>query len=95
MLMTEDKEDTNRRPNLKPLYEVLPAEVKGIIAFFLTFVLFIGAAMFLGPLLLEKQCWELEAKEGRFFKFNACNGDVIEITEQYLNKAKDLSKEPN
>ena len=36
-----------------------------------------------------------QAKESRFFKFNSCNGDVIEITAEYLEKARVMSGEPN
>ena len=90
----EEKEDVHS-PSLKSLYEALPAEAKGAIAFLLMCLLFFASVMFLGPLVLEKNCWEFQAKDHRFFKFNACNGDVIEITEEYLEKAKSLSKESN
>lgn len=93
--MNDEKEEVDRPPSLKSLYETLPAEAKGVFAFLLMYILFFGGSMFIGPILQEKYCWELQTKERRFFKFNVCNGDVIEITEEYLEKAKSLSKNLN
>ena len=93
--MNDERKEVNRFPNLKLLYKALPAEAKGVFAFLLMYLLFFGATMFLGPLVLENSCWEFQAKERRFFKFNTCNGDVIEITEEYLEKAKNPGKEPD
>jgi TRAP-type mannitol/chloroaromatic compound transport system permease small subunit len=93
--MNDEKEEVGGLPKLKLLYETLPAEVKGVIAFLLMCLLLIPAAILLVPLALEKHCWEFQAKDHRFFKFNSCNGEVIEITEEYLEKARVKSGEPN
>lgn len=86
--MSENKENATRLSGLKSGYAALPAEAKGAIGFLLAFFLFLSVTIVLRPLLLERNCWELQAKEGRIFKFNACNGDVVEITEQYFKPKK-------
>ena len=93
--MNNEKEEVSRSPSMKSLYEALPAEAKGVFAFLLMYLLFFGGSMFVGPMLQERHCWELQAKEHRFFKLNVCNGDVIEVTEEYLEKARSLSKDRN
>ena len=91
----EKEEKVGGIQKLKVLYEALAPEVKGTIAFLLMCVLFIPATVVFVPLALEKRCWEFQAKDHRFFKFNSCNGDVIEITEEYLEQARVQSKESN
>jgi len=91
----EKKEELGDIPKLKVLYEALSPEAKGAIVFLLMWVLIIPAAVVFVPLVLEKHCWEFQAKDRRFFKFNSCTGDVIEITEEYLEKARVRSGKPN
>jgi hypothetical protein len=91
----ENEEEIDGIPKLKVLYQALPPEVKGTIAFLLMCILFIPTAAVFVPMALEKRCWEFQAKDHRFFKFNSCNGDVFEITEEYLEKARVKSGQPN
>ena len=91
----DEKEEVGGFLKLKSLYEALPAEAKGAIVFLLMCLLLLPTILLFAPLVLERHCWEFQAKESRFFKFNSCNGDVIEITEEYLEKARVMSGEPN
>ena len=91
----DEKEEVGGFLKLKSLYEALPAEAKGAIVFLLMCLLLLPTIILFAPLVLERHCWELQAKESRFFKFNSCNGDVIEITEEYLEKARVMAGEPN
>lgn len=91
----DEKEEVGGFSKLKSVYEALPAEAKGAIVFLLMCLLFLPTPILVAPLVLERHCWELQAKESRFFKFNSCNGNVIEITEEYLEKARVMSGEPN
>ena len=84
----EEKEEVGGLSKLKAIYEALPAEAKGAIAFLIMCLLFLPTIILIAPMALEKRCWEFQAKDNRFFKFNSCTGDVIEITEDYLEKAK-------
>ncbi len=90
-----DEEEVAAFSRLKSLYEALPAEVKGAVVFLLMCLLFLPATILLAPLVLEKHCWEFQAKDHRFFKFNSCNGEVIEITEEYLEKSKGQGEKSN
>ena len=89
------KEEVGGLSKLKALYEALPAEARGAIAFLIMCLLFLPTIILIAPMALEKRCWEFQAKDNRFFKFNSCNGDVIEITEKYLEKAKAQGEKPN
>lgn len=90
-----EKEDVGGLSKLKSLYEALPAEAKGAIAFLLLCLLFLPAIILMAPIALENRCWEFQARDHRYFKFNSCNGDVIEITEEYLEKARVQVEKPN
>jgi len=91
----EGKEAVGGLSKLKVLYVALPAEAKGAVAFLIMCLLFLPTIILMAPMALEKRCWEFQAKDNRFFKFNSCNGDVIEITEEYLAKAKAQGEKQN
>jgi hypothetical protein len=79
--MSETEEKASFLSGLKSLYAALPPEAKGFLLALVLVLVCVGA---LWPVLKQGRCWEFRGHEGRFFKVNACNGDVVEITEQYL-----------
>ena len=88
--MTEETKKTTGRSEIGGLFSALPQEIRWVIACLLAYFVFIGGFMALGklPTMLENKCWELQVKEGRVFKLNACTGQVIELSAEDLKAKK-------
>ena len=75
---------------LGSLFASLPKEIRWAIGGLLVYFLYIGGIMALGklPSMLESKCWELQFKNDRVFRFNACNGTAIELDKNTMEPKK-------
>ena len=66
----------------------LPIEIRWVIGGLLIFFLFFSGMQFIankGNFSIQ-DCWRLEYHDGRMFKFNSCNGELVEIDPEILKK---------
>ena len=86
----EEEIKNKTKSEVNSMFASLPIEIRGIIGFMLMFFLYMGGMKFITneDNFNATECWKLEYKNDRIFKFNTCNGDVIEIDSKTLKNKK-------
>lgn len=64
----------------------IPVEIRTMIGLLLVFFLFIGGLQIVTKVtdVFGKKCWELQFKDDRVFRLNACNGTVVELDKNTM-----------
>lgn len=86
--MNEEETARAAKSEMNSIVRSLPLEIRWIIGCMLVFFLFIGGMQFISNTdnFSFKDCWTMEYHDGRMFKFNSCDGEIIEIDPKTLKK---------
>jgi len=76
---------------LGSMFASFPIEIRTIIGLMMAFFVFIGGfqvVKHLPSMFENSKCWELQFKDERVFKFNTCNGLLVELDKDSMQEKK-------